>query len=145
MTSAEVTVAALQALLSEQTAFTRAFAFEVQAIGDGECALLVPFSPVFERPGGIVSGQVFMTAADVTMWLAIKTRRGLGDPSVTFNMQSSFLRSARREAIVCRARVLRFGARLSYGTAECLNQTGTLLSHHTLTYFCPERAGAGGS
>jgi crotonobetainyl-CoA:carnitine CoA-transferase CaiB-like acyl-CoA transferase len=30
-----------------------------------ECVLSVPFQPAFERPGGIVSGQVFMAAADV--------------------------------------------------------------------------------
>ena len=36
----------------------------------------VPFRREWERPGGIVSGIVFMTAADVAMWLAIKTQSG---------------------------------------------------------------------
>jgi acyl-coenzyme A thioesterase PaaI-like protein len=31
----------------------------------------MPFQKAIERPGGIVSGSVFMTAADLAMWLAI--------------------------------------------------------------------------
>jgi acyl-coenzyme A thioesterase PaaI-like protein len=133
-----VTVDALQSLLTEHSAFTRAFDFQIQSIEPGSCTLLVPFNPLFERPGGILSGQVFMTAADVAMWLAIKTKRGLHDTSVTVSMQTSFLRSGRREPITCMARVLRLGARLCHGVAECFSQGGILLAHHSLTYMRPE-------
>ncbi|HEX2758846.1 MAG TPA: PaaI family thioesterase [Thermoanaerobaculia bacterium] len=140
-----VTVEALQALLSEQSAFTRAFGFQVRAIEPGLCHLLVPFNPLFERPGGILSGQVYMTAADVAMWLAIKTLKGLHDTSVTVNMSTSFVRSARREPVVCTARVLRLGARISHGSAECFSEAGALLTHHSLTYMRPEPRGPAGS
>jgi acyl-coenzyme A thioesterase PaaI-like protein len=133
-----VTVDALQAVLTEHSAFTRAFDFQIQSIEPGACTLLVPFNPLFERPGGILSGQVFMTAADVAMWLAIKTKRGLHDTSVTVSMQTSFLRSGRREPITCTARVLRLGARLCHGAAECFSPGGILLTHHSLTYMRPE-------
>jgi acyl-coenzyme A thioesterase PaaI-like protein len=77
-----------------------------------------------------------MAAADVAMWLAIKTLRGLADPSVTINMHTSFLRSARQEDIRCQARVLRQGGRLSHGTAECrVAASGELLTEHSLTYI----------
>jgi acyl-coenzyme A thioesterase PaaI-like protein len=133
-----VTVDALQALLTHDSAFTRTFGFQVQSIEPGVCSLLVPFNPLFERPGGIVSGQVYMTAADVAMWLAIKTRRGLDDSSVTVSMHTSFVQSARKEPITCTARVLRLGARLCHGSAECFAQSGLLLTHHALTYMRPE-------
>ena len=133
-----VTVDDLQALLSHENAFTRPFGFRVESIEDGVCTLDVPFRQEWERPGGIVSGIVFMTAADVAMWLAIKTQSGLADPSVTSHMQTSFLRSARREGFICRARVLRAGRRSTYGEASCLTKTGQLLTHHTLTYVRPE-------
>src|SRR5712691_11036291 len=94
-----VTVEELQALLSHENAFTRPFGFRVESVEDGICTLDVPFQPAWERPGGIVSGIVFMTAADVAMWLAIKTQSGLADPSVTSHMQTSFLRSARSEGL----------------------------------------------
>ena len=133
-----VKVEDLQALLSHDNAFTRPFGFRVESAGDGVCTLEVPFRREWERPGGIVSGIVFMTAADVAMWLAIKTQSGLDDPSVTSHMQTSFLESARGEDFVCRATVLRPGRRTTYGEASCLSKTGRLLTHHTLTYVRPK-------
>jgi len=109
----------------------------VTAASDGACTLNVPYLPQFERPGGIVSGQVFMLAADVAMWLAIKTLRGLDDPSVTGHMTTDFLQSVRGEAFTCKATVRKFGRRTAFGTAECLSLNGELLAHHTLTYVMP--------
>ncbi len=132
-----VTVEQLQDLLSRETAFTKAYSFVVAEIGPGTCTLQVPHLPQFERPGGIVAGQVFMTAADVAMWLAIKTLRGLDDPSVTSHMQTQFLKSARGEGFSCKAVVLSLGRRTAFGTAECHSAEGQLLAHHTLTYVTP--------
>jgi acyl-coenzyme A thioesterase PaaI-like protein len=72
----------LRQLLND-VAFTRNFGFVLHGIEDGQCSIDVPFQEAFERPGGIVSGQVFMAAADVAMWLAIKSKLGLADSSVT--------------------------------------------------------------
>src|SRR5580698_4527680 len=101
----------LERLLNEVT-FTRNFGFVLRGIADGECTLEVPFREAFERPGGIVSGQVFMAAADVAMWLAIKTRLGLADASVTAEMKTNFLGGAKRSGFRCTAKVLKFGRRL---------------------------------
>ena len=131
-----LTESELRRLLAN-VAFTRGYGFRLRAIDDGECTLEVPFQADFERPGGIVSGQVFMAAADVAMWLAIKTRSGLDDGSVTVSLQSSFLRSARHEDVVCRARVTRAGSRLSHGTAECVRVDGEILTQHSLIYARP--------
>jgi len=95
----------LQNLLFE-TPFTRSLGYAVKSIADGEAVIEIPFRPESERPGGIVSGQVYMNAADVAVWLAIKTRLGLDDGSVTLEMKTSFLRPAVRETIECRARIL---------------------------------------
>jgi uncharacterized protein (TIGR00369 family) len=124
----------LRQLLGD-VAFTRNLGFVLQKIDDGECTLDVPFQEAFERPGGIVSGQVFMAAADVAMWLAIKTRLGLDDGSVTAEMKTNFLGGARRESFRCSAEVLKFGRQLIYGTAECVSADGRLLTHHTVTYI----------
>jgi acyl-coenzyme A thioesterase PaaI-like protein len=132
-----VTAARLQQLLSHDTAFTKAYGFVVKVVAPGSCTLEVPHLPQFERPGGIVSGQVYMTAADVAMWLAIKTLRGLEDPSVTSHMQTHFLESVRDEGFTCKAVVLSLRRRTAFGTAECLSREGRLLAHHTLTYVTP--------
>ena len=120
--------------LLDETPFTRQLGLRVTELGDGECALEAPFQAAFERPGGLVSGQVFMAAADVAMWLAIKTRLGLADGSVTADMSTVFLGTARHETIHCAASILKWGRRLIVGTAECRNQAGLRLTHHTITY-----------
>jgi len=128
-----VTESELRRLLAN-VAFTRGYGFRLRAIDDGECTLEVPFQADFERPGGIVSGQVFMAAADVAMWLAIMTRLGAADGSVTAGMTTAFLGAARCEPFHCTARIVKLGRRLVFGTAETIAPDGRLLSHHTLTY-----------
>jgi len=59
---------------------------------------------------------VYMTAADVAMWLAIKTKLGLDDASLTAEMKTNFLGSARQESIRCNAKVLKLGRRLIYSS-----------------------------
>jgi uncharacterized protein (TIGR00369 family) len=118
-------------------AFTGTYGFRLLEAGDGECALEVPFQPAFERAGGIVAGPVFVAAADAAMWLAIVTRPGAPEASVTIELTTAFLAPLGRESFRCRARVLRWGRRLVYGVAECTTGEGRLLTHHTLTYSLP--------
>ena len=129
-----VTEHAIRELL-HNTAFAKLYGFQLLALGDGECSLAVPFQESFERPGGIVSGPVFMAAADVAMWVAIKTKLGANDASVTVEMKTNFLSGAKRRDIHCNAKLLKVGRRLIYGTAECVTKDGLLLTHHTLTYI----------
>jgi uncharacterized protein (TIGR00369 family) len=119
------------------TAFTRAYGLTLESVGDGECTISVPFQEAFERPGGVVSGQVFMAAADVAMWLAILARLGVSDMSVTAEMKTNFLSGARREGFRCSAKILKLGKRLIYGVAECVSVDGRLLAHSTVTYARP--------
>ncbi|MHB8644255.1 MAG: PaaI family thioesterase [Thermomicrobiales bacterium] len=132
-----VTEAALQDLL-EASPFNRPYGFRVQSIGDGICAVAVPFQFTYERPDGLISGPVFMAAADVTMWLAIMTKTGIIDHLVTVEMKTNFLSGARAEDVLCTAKVLKLGRRLIYGTAECTSSAGKLLTHHTVTYIRPD-------
>lgn len=129
----------LRQVLSE-AAFARIYGFSLHSIADGECTLDVPFQASFERPGGLVSGPVFMAAADVAMWLALLTRLGPADGSVTVEMKTNFLSAAKQEDFRCTAKILKLGKRLVYGVAECVTTEGNLLTHHTLTYFRPDSA-----
>src|SRR5258706_7012661 len=132
----------LEQLLSD-VAFTRNFGFLLHGIADGQCSIDVPFQAAFERPGGIVSGQVFMAAADVAMWLAIKTKLGMADSSVTAEMKTNFLGGAKREGLRCTAKVLQLDRRLIYGVAECVDSNDRLLTHHTVTYIRAEQSAGG--
>lgn len=125
--------------LLHEVAFTRSFGFVLHEIADGQCSIDVAFQEAFERPGGIVSGQVFMAAADVAMWLAIKTKLGLSDSSVTAEMKTNFLAGAKRAGFRCTAKVLKVGRRLIFGVAECVDEKGKLPTHHTVTYIRAEQ------
>jgi acyl-coenzyme A thioesterase PaaI-like protein len=113
--------------------FTSRYKFRVIAAGDGTCEMLVPYLPENDRPGGIVSGQVYMHAADVAFWFAVKTRLGTSEEYVTSSMTTAFLGAARGHDFTCHARVIKAGRRLIYGDAECRAGDKTL-THHTLTY-----------
>ena len=126
-------VSELNQLLAD-TPFLRPYGFRVESTGVGECTLVVPFQSSLERPGGIVSGLTMMGAADVAMWLAIMTLRGMAEQWVTSDMKTAFLKSARGEDISCSARVLKPGKRTMYGTAECRSAAAGLVAHHVLTY-----------
>ena len=128
------TKAELRRHLSEAP-FTRMYGLKLRSIADGECTVEVPFQAAFERPGGIVAGPVLMAAADIAMWLAVMTKLGKTDRSVTAEMKTSFLNAAREESFRCTARILKLGRRLIYGVAECVGSGGKLLAHHTLTYI----------
>ncbi|MGB7624214.1 MAG: PaaI family thioesterase [Terriglobia bacterium] len=128
-----VTEKELKRVLSE-SAFARIYHFKLRSFSSGTCTLLVPFMKSMERPGGIVAGAIFMTAADVAMWLAIMTQLGSDAVSVTSEMTTAFLNPAREENVCCTASLLKLGKSRIYGVAECKNEAGRLLTHHTLTY-----------
>jgi uncharacterized protein (TIGR00369 family) len=131
-----VTEGELRDLLARAT-FVRDYGFTLASFGDGVCTVRVPFHLALERPGGVVGGPVFMAAADVATWLAIVTRLGPADRSVTADLKTTFLSPARRQDVFCTAQILKFGRRLIYGVAECVTADGRLLTHSTVTYARP--------
>ena len=133
MTVPVPTIPELQRVLDD-TPFLQPYGFRVESTAPGECTLRIPFVRSLERPGGIVSGMTLMGAADVAMWLAIMTLRGVAERWVTSDMKTAFLRSAREEDIACTARILKPGKRTMYGTAECCGADRKLVAHHVLTY-----------
>jgi uncharacterized protein (TIGR00369 family) len=114
--------------------FVSSYQFQLLAVDEQECTLSVPFNRRFERAGGVIAGSVFMTAADVAMWLAIAALMGPEELSVTANMNTTFLKSLRGEPFRCTARVLKVGRRQIYRVAECRDFNGELLTHSTLIY-----------
>lgn len=114
--------------------FNAYYRFRLLEFGGGECTIAVPCRREFERPGGDVSGPVFVAAADVAVWLAVATCRGADETWVTVDLKTTFLRAARHEPFTCTARILKMGRRLVYAVAECVCGDGALLTHHTAMY-----------
>ncbi|MCA1554523.1 MAG: PaaI family thioesterase, partial [Chloroflexi bacterium] len=105
------------AALLHDAPFARLYGYRLHSLADGECVLDIPYQPQFDRPDGLISGPVYMAAADVGVWIAAMTRLGRaeGTPTVTIEMKSAFLRGATREDIQCRATILKWGKRILYG------------------------------
>jgi acyl-coenzyme A thioesterase PaaI-like protein len=77
--------------------------------------------------------------ATILEWLAIKTKLGLADSSVTAEMKTNFLGAAQKEGFCCTAKILKLGRRLIYGTVERVNSSGRLLTHSTVMYIRGEK------
>jgi uncharacterized protein (TIGR00369 family) len=120
--------------LVAQSQFLKPFGFVVQSCAPGECVLRVPFDPVLERPGGVVSGITIMAGADVAMWLAIMTQRGATEHWVTTDLKTAFLRGARQENLHFTARIRKLGRRTAYGDVDCVGEVSGLVAHHVVTY-----------
>lgn len=134
MSEAVVSLEALNGII-EDTPFLRSYRTRVERCALGECEVVLPYSEDLERPDGLISGMSIMGLADVAMWLAIMTSRGMDERWVTSDMTSGFLRGGRAEDIACVARLLRIGSRSIYGVAECRGMTsGDLLSHHAMRW-----------
>ena len=129
-----VTKKDLQKLL-DRSRFIRHYGFRVVKATASLCMIELPHRPLLERPGGIINGPALMAAADCAMWLAIKTRVGMEKDALTSELNTAFLSAAKGEHVYCTARILKFGRRSIYGTAECHSKAGQIYSHHTLTYM----------
>ncbi len=128
-----VSVATLNKVLNEAS-FLDGLGFEARACAPGECVLHVPYLPRNDRPGGVINGMTIMGAADVAMWLAILSARGVNEQWVTADMKTSFLKAGRKESMTCTAKVLKLSQRSAYGTVEIHGADSGLLTHHVLTF-----------
>jgi uncharacterized protein (TIGR00369 family) len=124
----------LQAML-DKSRFIRHYGFRVVRSGESGCTIELPHRPQLERPGGIVNGPALMAAADCAMWLAIRARIGIEKDALTSELNTAFLNAAKGGHVYCTARILKFGRRSIYGTAECHSKSGQIYSHHTVTYM----------
>lgn len=128
-------VAQAQRQLNERP-FSAVWGYRVREVRDGYCRLEVPYDPRWDRPGEVLAGPLFVAAADAVMWIAVMSRSA-DVKAVTANLNTAFLAPGRKEDVTCEARVLRFGRRLVYGSAECRGADGRVLTHHTITYSLP--------
>ena len=131
-----MSLAHLQSVL-DGSPFVRQYGFRVESADGGTSTLYCPGNPDFLRPDGILSGPVLMAAADVAMWIAIISALGTECSStVTVEMKTNFLSALEgAQDFRCAATVLKSGSRLVYGTADCRDLDGRLLTHHTMTYI----------
>ena len=88
------------------------------------------------RPGGTISGPAMFTLADFSIYAALIGRLGPpAIPSVTSNLNITFLMRPPARDVIAETRLVRVGRRLAYAEVALYSDGGTeMIAHATGTY-----------
>ncbi|MDR3383188.1 MULTISPECIES: PaaI family thioesterase [Cupriavidus] len=96
--------------------------------------LRLPFDESFRHAGGVVCGQVLMSAADTAMIVAVANALGAFRPMTTVTLTTNFMRPVIEGDVLVRANVLRLGRTVVFGEIELTGTDGKLAVQATTTY-----------
>ncbi|CAG1013031.1 acyl-CoA thioesterase [Burkholderiaceae bacterium] len=91
---------------------------EPTAVGFGECETVLAIEPRHLQHSGQVHAGVITTMADHTAGAAAQTTVRDAGVVVTAELKLSLLRAAKGERLVCRAKVIKPGAQVTFTEAE---------------------------
>jgi uncharacterized protein (TIGR00369 family) len=127
--------AAIEHLMGSMLApWVKALQLKVESLNGDAVTLRLPFSAALRHGGGVICGQVFMSAADTAMVIAISSALGEFRPMTTVSQNISFMRAVRTGDVLVTARVLRLGRNLVFGEVELAGEDGKVAAHATTTY-----------
>jgi len=108
---------------------------KVEAVGNGEARVRLPFSDRLVRVGGTICGQALMTVADTVMVLAISGASGGFRPMTTVGQTISFMKPVSGVDALIAAKVLRLGKTLAFGEITIrADGRDEPVAHATTTY-----------
>lgn len=118
--------------------------YRIVAVTDLGVTMRLDADQVVIRPGGTVSGPTMMMLADAAAWMATMSRIGPVLLAVTSNLSIDFLRKPAPGPMLAEARLLHLGRRQSVSTVQLHSlDTGSLVTHATVTYAIPSSQAAG--
>ncbi len=107
---------------------------EVLAVDAEGITLRLPVRREYLHVGGVMCGQAAMAVADTAMVLALSAKLGGFRPMTTVQLQTSFLRPIGGEHCIVKARVLRSGKTMAFGSIDIEDHEGRLAAQATTTY-----------
>ena len=129
------TIADIDATLERVLApWVRQLGLRAEAVDAAGVTLRLPFQESFRHAGGVVCGQVLMSAADTAMIVAISAALGELRPMTTVTLTTNFMRPVIDGDVLVRANVLRLGKTVVFGEIELTGQDGRLAVQATTTY-----------
>ncbi|MEN7528147.1 PaaI family thioesterase [Cupriavidus sp. DL-D2] len=135
MPAATFTLADIEATLERVLApWVRELGLRAAAVDASGVTLRLPFREHFRHAGGVVCGQVLMSAADTAMIVAISAALGEFRPMTTVTLTTNFMRPVIDGDVLVRANVLRLGKTVVFGEIELTGQDGKLAVQATTTY-----------
>lgn len=105
----------------------------VRAYSDGltlECRI----KETLKNGLGTLHGGVTATLVDVSIGLAVIGLLG-GRPATTVELKVNYLRPATSDKVLARARIVKLGKTLAYGTAEVKDEHGHIIACGSATYM----------
>lgn len=132
---ATFTIADIDATLERVLApWVRQLGLRAEAVNADGVTLRLPFQESFRHAGGVVCGQVLMSAADTAMIVAVSAALGEFRPMTTVTLTTNFIRPVIDGDVLVRANVLRLGKTVVFGEIELTGQDGKLAVQATTTY-----------
>jgi uncharacterized protein (TIGR00369 family) len=93
-------------------------------VGEGQVGTELPLQPRHLQHTGQVHAGVMLSMADHSMGAAAQTLAEHGHVVITADLKISLLRAAQGERLLCDARVLKPGRRISFTEAEVFVERG---------------------
>lgn len=132
----KMTIAEIEALMDMGFPDWRKFS-RIEALGEQDITLRMPFRPDLMRAGGTISGPAMMALADTAAYFVTLAHAGpQAAVSATANLDIHFLLRPKAADITCTATMLRLGRRLSVAKVDMYSDTD-LVAHATVTYALP--------
>ncbi|HVB82327.1 MAG TPA: PaaI family thioesterase [Candidatus Binataceae bacterium] len=120
----------------EQGPFSAALRFKIEARGEGDVTVRMPFGEGILNAGGFgapIHGGAIAALADFAACAAVWTMPGTRS-SATISMTVNYIAPAVRTDLVARARVRRGGKRIASIAVEIRDQQGGLIADALVTY-----------
>ena len=115
--------------------FAGLLGIELAGAWRGAAALSVEVREELKRQGGLMHGGALASLMDTASAFAVLTLLGLGEQTVTIDLQVHFLRPIFSGRVEARARVLRKGRRVATLSIDVADQSGKLMATGTTTYL----------
>jgi uncharacterized protein (TIGR00369 family) len=135
MPAPKMTIAEIEALMDRHFPDWRNFS-KIEALGERELTLRMPFKTQLLRAGGTISGPALMALADTAAYFMTLALAGPVPGAATANLDIHFLQRPKADDVIAIARMLRLGRRLAVSTVE-LKSGEDVVAHATVTYALP--------
>ena len=121
-----------------ETPFHRLLGLEFASGDAGTAEVRMPFREELISDPNVpyLHGGAIASLLDIAGDYAVATQLGRGVP--TIDMRVDFLRTAGREALLARARVVKLGRTLGVADAEALNEAGEIVAVGRILYSTRE-------
>ncbi len=129
------TLAEIDATLERVLApWVRRLGLRAETVDAQGITLRLPFDESLRHAGGVVCGQVLMSAADTAMIVAVASALGGFRPMTTVTLTTHFMRPVIDGDVLVRANVQRLGKTVVFGEIELTGADGKLAVQATTTY-----------